>query len=86
VSWIDHAAQRFTIDERPLRTGHLFNPATSSIMAIITTTAKQDTPVNWMRLERTDRCARVGLIRDDRVEIVELRKQHCRHRVTGGDA
>jgi transposase len=36
---------------------------------------------NWVRLERIERGERAGLTRDDRTEIVELRKENARLRM-----
>jgi transposase len=36
---------------------------------------------NWVRLERIERGERAGLTRDDRAEIVELRKENARLRM-----
>ena len=36
---------------------------------------------NWVRLERIERGTRAGLTRDDRAEIVELRKENARLRM-----
>jgi transposase-like protein len=36
---------------------------------------------NWVRLEKIERGERVGLTRDDRCELVELRKENARLRM-----
>jgi transposase len=36
---------------------------------------------NWVRLERIERGTRAGLTRDDRAEMVELRKENARLRM-----
>ncbi len=36
---------------------------------------------NWVRLERIERGERAGLTKDDRAEIVELRKENARLRM-----
>ena len=36
---------------------------------------------NWVRLEKIERGERVGLTRDDRSELVELRKENARLRM-----
>ena len=36
---------------------------------------------NWVRLERIERGERAGVSRDDRVELVELRKENARLRM-----
>jgi transposase len=36
---------------------------------------------NWVRLEKIERGERAGLTRDDRTEIVELRKENARLRM-----
>lgn len=36
---------------------------------------------NWVRLERIERGERAGLTRDDRTELVELRKENARLRM-----
>lgn len=36
---------------------------------------------NWVRLERIERGTRAGLTKDDRAEIVELRKENARLRM-----
>ena len=36
---------------------------------------------NWVRLERIERGERAGLTRDDRAELVELRKENTRLRM-----
>ena len=36
---------------------------------------------NWVRLERIERGERVGLTRDDRAELAELRKENARLRM-----
>jgi transposase len=36
---------------------------------------------NWVRLEKIERRERAGLTRDDRAELVELRKENARLRM-----